>query len=567
MHTFQMNELGGSIDETYIGIDTNINSTTNKNNTNISDNNNNSCSVEELGKDMVPNASSSPVNIAKMAQLRNERRYEQRKRRIQARFTSDLPEFGDDLEKARKQEGQFLPNEFISFGCVGFSDTQGRRPTMEDTHLIELNFQIPNIYNPELSENGVLLAIFDGHGGIDAAEYVKYHFTQILSTKIQNYIQLKKRLSNLTNQKLAFRKNYISSINSHKNSCKYNELCDDNDSKILQNNINHALNHNIENLGNLLQTILQDTIDLKYEFSLLLKRLSAKLKAPEIEHVQSDQDTDSDSQIYSDSDNENDKLKNTSSKSDEFSIEPIQLENISTIDAIQLLLREAFLEMDECIQQNHIQNGCTGSILLLTPYYAFAANVGDSRILLCRDGKPVRLTRDHRTDDTSEKERIRHLGGYVTGGRVNGILAVTRALGDTALHPFVSSDPSTIFISLDSSCSKFSFQQESISPQTPQTPQSNQEIDTLSNNNTYGNENESSLDGISNVDEFIIVACDGLWDFVSDERAIQEIRDEYDPRIASVKLRNLAFQSGSTDNISVLVFRFNDFSQYSPKCK
>jgi len=59
----------------------------------------------------------------------------------------------------------------------------------------------------------------------------------------------------------------------------------------------------------------------------------------------------------------------------------------------------------------------------------YCANVGDSRIVLCRNSSPVRLTLDHRCADPSEVKRIKDSGGFVFNRRVGGVLAVTRAIG------------------------------------------------------------------------------------------------------------------------------------------
>ena len=63
------------------------------------------------------------------------------------------------------------------------------------------------------------------------------------------------------------------------------------------------------------------------------------------------------------------------------------------------------------------------------------ANVGDSRALLIRKGRGVELTADHRPVGTSSKgrqemQRVVNAGGWSVGGRVCGILAVSRAFGD-----------------------------------------------------------------------------------------------------------------------------------------
>jgi protein phosphatase PTC1 len=73
----------------------------------------------------------------------------------------------------------------------------------------------------------------------------------------------------------------------------------------------------------------------------------------------------------------------------------------------------------------------------------YSANAGDARGVLCRAGKAVRLTYDHKGSDRQEAKRIMDAGGFVMSGRVNGVLAVTRSLGDSAMKEFVVGAPYT----------------------------------------------------------------------------------------------------------------------------
>lgn len=73
----------------------------------------------------------------------------------------------------------------------------------------------------------------------------------------------------------------------------------------------------------------------------------------------------------------------------------------------------------------------------------YCANAGDARGVLCRAGKAVRLTYDHKGTDKQEAKRIMDAGGFVMSGRVNGVLAVTRSLGDSAMKEFVVGAPYT----------------------------------------------------------------------------------------------------------------------------
>eukprot|EP00658_Telonema_sp_P-2_P016450 TRINITY_DN16388_c0_g1_i5.p1 TRINITY_DN16388_c0_g1~~TRINITY_DN16388_c0_g1_i5.p1 ORF type:complete len:100 (-),score=31.69 TRINITY_DN16388_c0_g1_i5:104-403(-) len=61
------------------------------------------------------------------------------------------------------------------------------------------------------------------------------------------------------------------------------------------------------------------------------------------------------------------------------------------------------------------------------------ANIGDSRSVLATGGKTVPMSFDHKPTNAGEQKRIEDAGGSVTLGRVNGDLAVSRALGDFCL--------------------------------------------------------------------------------------------------------------------------------------
>jgi len=74
--------------------------------------------------------------------------------------------------------------------------------------------------------------------------------------------------------------------------------------------------------------------------------------------------------------------------------------------------------------------GCTATVLLVTKTEIICANAGDSRTVLSRGGRAKYMSEDHKPDNPSELARIQRSGGFVEDGRVNGMLALSRALGD-----------------------------------------------------------------------------------------------------------------------------------------
>ena len=74
--------------------------------------------------------------------------------------------------------------------------------------------------------------------------------------------------------------------------------------------------------------------------------------------------------------------------------------------------------------------GTTATIVLITNNKIVCANVGDSRTVYCKNGEAFALSNDHKPEDENETSRIEAAGSFVKNGRINGELAVARALGD-----------------------------------------------------------------------------------------------------------------------------------------
>ncbi len=106
---------------------------------------------------------------------------------------------------------------------------------------------------------------------------------------------------------------------------------------------------------------------------------------------------------------------------------------------IQLLgaaMTDAFLVVDEHMRnhQTHVStddnSGCTSVTAIVTPTHIICANAGDSRCVMGTENTAKALSEDHKPYSEIEKKRIESAGGFVQWNRVDGDLAVSRALGD-----------------------------------------------------------------------------------------------------------------------------------------
>lgn len=74
--------------------------------------------------------------------------------------------------------------------------------------------------------------------------------------------------------------------------------------------------------------------------------------------------------------------------------------------------------------------GCTANVVIISKTEIICANAGDTRSVLSKKGKSKDLSIDHKPDMPSEKRRIERASGFVEDSRVNGMLALSRAMGD-----------------------------------------------------------------------------------------------------------------------------------------
>ena len=152
--------------------------------------------------------------------------------------------------------------------------------------------------------------------------------------------------------------------------------------------------------------------------------------------------------------------------------------------------------------------------------------------------KAVRITHDHKSTDKKEVERIENAGGIMIRGRVLGVLAVARSLGDHGLKEYVIARPY-------------------LSSTVVQIEGSGVKDETTVQQHGKADDQQSSP---YTKNEFLIVACDGLWDVLEDQEACDIVRSyvhengsESREKVSSVLIQE-ALKRGSTDNITVIVY-------------
>lgn len=115
----------------------------------------------------------------------------------------------------------------------------------------------------------------------------------------------------------------------------------------------------------------------------------------------------------------------------------------------------------------------------------YCANAGDSRSVISTAGKCKPLSYDHKPTDPKENQRIVNAGGFVEFGRVNGNLALSRAIGD------------------------FEFKQNVNLPAEQQAVTCDPDVIRHT---------------ITEDDEFFVLACDGIWDCMTNQQVVNYIR-------------------------------------------
>mmetsp|Transcript_18652 Transcript_18652/g.38419 ORF Transcript_18652/g.38419 Transcript_18652/m.38419 type:complete len:535 (+) Transcript_18652:267-1871(+) len=237
-------------------------------------------------------------------------------------------------------------------------------------------------------------------------------------------------------------------------------------------------------------------------------------------------------------------------------------------------------------------SGTTTCVVLITPDSIVCANAGDSRAVFARRpeapstdlsattvGKAIPLSFDHKPDDEEEEQRVRNAGGYVTGGRVEGDLAVSRGLGDFRFKQMsVVLNNTQLYPEEDTPAATADATKASSSGTAPTDMATDDEDEgdesAIPLNDSMvgkplefppGDQKVSPIPDVTihmrnhDRDEYVVVACDGIWDVVSNQQCISELDEimytegERDLGLVSEEILDTCLRYGSKDNMTAIV--------------
>ncbi|XP_057776801.1 probable protein phosphatase 2C 14 isoform X2 [Salvia miltiorrhiza] len=143
-------------------------------------------------------------------------------------------------------------------------------------------------------------------------------------------------------------------------------------------------------------------------------------------------------------------------------------------------MMEGYLKTDEEFLKQGLSSGVCCVTALIEGNEMVVSNLGDCRAVVCREGTAEAITSDHKPEREDERRRIEDKGGFLEihrgTWRVHGTLAVSRSIGDAHLKDWVTAEPDTKLIHL-----------------TPDM-------------------------------EFLVLASDGLWEQVSNQEAVDIVK-------------------------------------------
>jgi len=458
----------------------------------------------------------------------------------------------------------------------GLSSMQGWRRTMEDSHIAQLDF------TSTLNRNASIFGVFDGHGGCEVAHFCRNHMVQELlnleAFQQGNYELALKQLFHRMDEMLQDEANFAE-IESYKQlafppkkestggeqTTRRESMNILEQFRILTGAIPSQENPTIESKQSPVpvtnkseeeeeernkdevQTFPEPAINKSEVLNVSLDNPdNATNDDKEAQEDKSKEILQSDSKERSVDDREK-ILKDSNDQEKKVNISGPELKTnqpTTTPNSLVLYrgpgsddeLKQVFSEGDSrfCTLPDHrIQAGCTSIVALLCGEQLYVANAGDSRGVLCRNGQAIPMSFDHKPTSKIEYTRIREAGGFVNSvGRVNGNLNLSRAIGDLKYKQVENVSVEQQIITAEPDIEKFL---------------------------------------ITDDDEFFVLACDGVWDCMTNEqivefikqrintKSVHEIVEEILDRCLADDVRRIT--GIGTDNMTCIIVKFNKLKQ------
>ncbi|TMW60527.1 hypothetical protein Poli38472_000569 [Pythium oligandrum] len=333
---------------------------------------------------------------------------------------------------------------------------------------------------------GPVFGVFDGHGGVSAAKYLVRHLVQNVIYAVEAYIG-HERVQDVAEVRSAYEDDAM----------KLDQL-----TKKME--MEHCC---LKNVGEWKQEVDGDDTEIS-EIEADLRKVCNRLQA----------------QV--------DEIASNEVKRD------VHLHNFWSFikNHFASTVRTTFHRTDEALLQALPSNdGSTAVLVWLIGHKPsdltiYAANVGDSRAVLCRNGLAVPLTRDHTPDQPDEMKRILKHGGAVA--QFEGVARVY--------------SPGALQKSTEPSVKKRLAMSRSFGDRPLKIPQ---ECVTC--------EPEISHVNVTEDDWFLVIATDGVWNALSNQEAVDIALQHFDdPKTAARAILGEAYREGSLDNITATVVQF-----------
>ncbi|CAL9116294.1 unnamed protein product [Musa textilis] len=213
-------------------------------------------------------------------------------------------------------------------------------------------------------------------------------------------------------------------------------------------------------------------------------------------------------------------------------------------DAIQKAFEDVDAKLLIWLEQTgkDVESGATATVMFIRNDILIISHIGDSCVVISRTGKAEVLTNPHRPYGKNrvsleEIKRVRAAGGWIVDGRICGDLAVSRAFGDMR---FKSKKNEMLMKGVeegrwsDKFVSRVQFKGDLVtsSPDIYQV-------------------------ALGSDVEFVLLASDGLWDYMKSSDAVSFVRDQLrqhgDVQLACEALARVALDRRSQDNISIVI--------------